>query len=208
MICRTNVRVGHLIVGVRNCHSWVNQKIMVKNNKELDEGEWSRAGQRFEHILDKIRFQSGYGRTVRLHKYLMETLPDEFGDISYSTIKAWFQDNSPTMARMDKLVYALQKHYAFPGEIARIKTWWKVGGEYPFNEVASRAQTDRLKMQVFKQIILRLEKLEEVATTRELQDLLDKCLLILGYIDNIDLTPDMNEIINIIVSGVIANRLK
>lgn len=90
------------------------------------------AGDRLNHILDQIGFKQGRGRVVEFQSYLIDKAPNVFSDLKYTTVRSWFQEHSPPMRKIDAAMQALQHDYTFHHDISQIKTWWKVGGFYPF----------------------------------------------------------------------------
>ena len=107
------------------------------NKASFAVGHFKEPGERLNHILDKIEFKEGRGRSTKLQDYLSSVEPSEFGDLKYTTIKSWFGNNSPTMKKIDLIINALHKDYGFNYNIEQIKSWWKVGGVYPFDELFS-----------------------------------------------------------------------
>lgn len=92
------------------------------------------AGGRLTHILDRLGFKSGRGRVTEFHSFLTASSPEDFSDLSYSTVKSWFQDSSPPMKKMDAVFRALQRDYPITCDLSLVKTWWKLGGIYPFSD--------------------------------------------------------------------------
>lgn len=89
-------------------------------------------GERLAHILDQIGFKHGRGRIDDLHKFLVEKRPDVYADLKYTTVRSWFHNSAPPMKKIDIIIEALQNDYVIQYNISQIKTWWKVGGYYPF----------------------------------------------------------------------------
>ena len=89
-------------------------------------------GQRLEHLLAQIGFQKNRGVITDLHTYLAKTDPAHFSDLSYGTVRGWFAENAPPMKRIGLIIDALRENYSFNFDLVHIKTWWKVGGFYPF----------------------------------------------------------------------------
>lgn len=89
-------------------------------------------GERLNHLLDQIGFKQGRGRVADFQSYLTEKSPGLFSDLKYTTVRSWFQEHAPPMRKIDAVIQALQKEYPFHHDISQIKTWWKVGGFYPF----------------------------------------------------------------------------
>ena len=99
------------------------------NNDELFE----TTGNRLSHILNQIGFKHGRGRIQDLQSYLIDIKPEIFSDLKYTTVRSWFHDSAPPMKKVDVIIEALQNDYLFQNDISQIKTWWKVGGYYPFS---------------------------------------------------------------------------
>lgn len=102
--------------------------------EECTKNEFYTTGERLNHILDKIGFKHGRGRVTEFHSYLKEYEVEVFNDLKYTTVRSWFQDHTPKMKKIDVIFIALQKNYEFNHDISQIKTWWKLGGYYPFEE--------------------------------------------------------------------------
>lgn len=101
-------------------------------------------GDRLEHLLSQIGFQTDRGIITDLHTYLTTSDPIHFSNLSYGTVRGWFADNAPPMKRIDLIIDALQKQYAFDFDLVHIKTWWKVGGFYPFIETVPKEELAKL----------------------------------------------------------------
>lgn len=95
-------------------------------------------GDRLSHILDQLGFKQGRGRVTDFQNYLKRICPQEFKDLKYTTVRAWFQDHAPPMHKIDKIIDALQIDYEFHNDISHIKTWWKAGGFYPFFDKSTK----------------------------------------------------------------------
>jgi len=93
---------------------------------------YTEAGQRLNHLLDQIGFKEERGRVAFFQKYLIERKPEVFFGLNYNTVRSWFNNSSPAMVKIDVIISALQESYQFNHNIPQIKTWWKVGGYYPF----------------------------------------------------------------------------
>lgn len=103
-------------------------------NVSLDAPEaFNSPGERLNHILDKVGFKGGHGRVAEFHLYLKETKCEDFGDLKYSTVRSWFDDHSPVMRKVNMVMEAIYKNYPSNISITTLKTWWKVGGHYPFS---------------------------------------------------------------------------
>ncbi|MCG8330640.1 MAG: hypothetical protein MI974_23285 [Chitinophagales bacterium] len=89
-------------------------------------------GERLNHLLDQIGFKQGRGRVTNFQNYLTEKSPNLFSDLKYTTVRSWFQEHAPPMRKIDAVIQALKKEYQFHHDISLIKTWWKMGGFYPF----------------------------------------------------------------------------
>lgn len=104
----------------------------MNTKRNTDTEAFESPGDRLNHILDQIGFKQGRGRVADFQIYLTETSPDLFSDLKYTTVRSWFQDHAPPMRKIDAIIQALQKEYPFHHDISQVKTWWKVGGFYPF----------------------------------------------------------------------------
>lgn len=102
----------------------------MKTNTDAESFELS--GDRLNHLLDQIGFKQGRGRVSEFQNYLAEKSPALFSDLKYTTVRSWFQEHSPPMRKIDAAIQALQYDYTFCHDISQIKTWWKLGGFYPF----------------------------------------------------------------------------
>lgn len=99
---------------------------------EADTESFAESGQRLNHLLDQIGFKEERGRVAFFQKYLIERKPETFAGLNYNTVRSWFKNSSPSMIKIDVIISALQESYSFNHNIPQIKTWWKVGGYYPF----------------------------------------------------------------------------
>ncbi|EIF42836.1 hypothetical protein DOK_11666 [gamma proteobacterium BDW918] len=79
-------------------------------------------------------FPEGHGRMIKLLEYLSQNNPAAFEGLSYSTVKGWFNDRAPGMTKIDDVFEALSHEYSIAGDQRLIKSWWKLGGFYPFTE--------------------------------------------------------------------------
>ena len=100
------------------------------------------SGERLGHILDQIGFKHGRGRINEFHTFLSSKKPEIFGDLKYTTVRAWFHENAPPMRKVDAIVSALQDDYPFQYDVSQVKTWWKVGGRYPFSSDYKRSPAE------------------------------------------------------------------
>jgi hypothetical protein len=118
--------------------------------KQTKTNHYPTAGKRLSHILDKIGFKQGRGRITNFQNYLIETCPKDFKGLKYTTVRAWFQDHAPPMQKMDAIINALHAEYQIHHDVSHIKTWWKVGGFYPFTENVSEEHDslDELKTKI------------------------------------------------------------
>jgi hypothetical protein len=98
------------------------------------EFKFDSPGERFNHLLDLIGFKQGRGRVSDLQSYLAEHAPSDFSEIKYTTARSWFLESAPQMRKIDAIIEALQSVYTLNGDLSQIKTWWKLGGLYPFTE--------------------------------------------------------------------------
>jgi len=106
---------------------------------EADTESFAESGQRLNHLLDQIGFKEERGRVAYFQKYLIERKPETFAGLNYNTVRSWFKNSSPSMVKIDVIISALQESYSFNHNIPQIKTWWKVGGYYPFIDDAGAA---------------------------------------------------------------------
>jgi len=104
----------------------------MNTNRNTELEAFELPGERLNHILDQIGFKQGRGRVAEFQNYLAEKSPGVFADLKYTTVRSWFQEHSPPMRKIDAAIQALQFEYKFRHDISQIKTWWKVGGFYPF----------------------------------------------------------------------------
>lgn len=100
--------------------------------QQLKQDLFDTTGRRLIHILEHIGFQEGRGRARALQEYLGRQRPEVFGTLKYTTARSWFQDSAPPMAKIDAIIDVLQDKYSFHHNIPLIKTWWKLGGLYPY----------------------------------------------------------------------------
>jgi hypothetical protein len=94
--------------------------------------EFETPGARLNHLLTKIGFKEGRGRVADFHQYLIDTKPNDFADLKYTTVRSWFADHSPVMRKITVIIESLKENYNFNYNQISLKTWWKVGGQYPF----------------------------------------------------------------------------
>ena len=106
--------------------------------------QFQSPGARLEHLLAQIGFEEDRGKITDLHNYLIDASPDVFGDLSYGAVRGWFSENAPPMRKIDFVVEALKKKYPFNFDETHIKTWWKVGGFYPFHSSLTEAEVEQL----------------------------------------------------------------
>lgn len=111
----------------------------MNTENKIEYQSYTTAGERLSHILDQVRFKKGRGRVKNFHLYLMAQQPSFFGELKYTTVRSWFQDSAPQMSKIDVIISLLQQSYAFHHNISYIKTWWKVGGLYPFVDMLDNA---------------------------------------------------------------------
>lgn len=89
-------------------------------------------GSRLSHLLDRIGFKEQRGKMQDFYQYLRHEDPENFGDLSYSTVRGWFSLYSPSIKKIAFIVDALKQNYQIPCDEKHLKTWWKLGGIYPF----------------------------------------------------------------------------
>lgn len=104
----------------------------MNTNRDTNTEAFELPGERLNHILDQIGFKQGRGRVADFQNFLTEQSPDQFPELKYTTVRSWFQEHAPPMRKIDAVMQALQQVYRFHHDISQIKTWWKVGGFYPF----------------------------------------------------------------------------
>ncbi|PCJ88250.1 MAG: hypothetical protein COA54_03000 [Thiotrichaceae bacterium] len=125
---------------------------------ETETDSFAESGKRLNHLLDQIGFKAERGRVAFFQKYLIERKPETFDGLNYNTVRSWFNNSSPSMIKIDVIISALQESYSFNHNIPQIKTWWKVGGYYPFidetgiasptiHDLQKRNEADREKAQ-------------------------------------------------------------
>lgn len=125
------------------------------------EREFKNPGDRLNQILDDIGFPDGHGRIKRFMSYIhKEDVGDGIlKDIPYSTIRSWFSKQTPTMKKMGLIFDTLEMEYIFKHDTERLKMWWKLGGEYPFQDdinknISSNSQLDILQKRREKKLTL------------------------------------------------------
>lgn len=172
--------------------------------------DWALPGNRLVHILDKIRFARGYGRISRFHQYLAETDPTNFGDVGYSTVKSWFRTHVPSMDRIDNVFAALESRYSFPADPALVKTWWKIGGYYPFDaETEKRSlEKDKAEFKATSMIMSVIEQEFEDFSANDLFEIRSQAMnFIQDFGDPAKSVPD-DEHQRIFILGIIESRRK
>lgn len=106
--------------------------------QQLDQADlYCTTGKRLSHILDSIEFPAARGRAGAFHQYLMAKRPEEFGELKLTTVRSWFHDHSPPMRKAEIIFIALNEDYPFPQDFTPILGWWKIGGVYPFDDLAA-----------------------------------------------------------------------
>ncbi|MBL4863158.1 MAG: hypothetical protein JKY09_09115 [Crocinitomicaceae bacterium] len=104
---------------------------------------------RLKHILDKLGFHSGRGRTKNFHEILKENSPDIFKELKYTTVRSWFQGStSPSMEKVDSIIDVLLEEYSSDRNAVSLKTWWKVGGVYPFEEAHDSPSKEKMSFMI------------------------------------------------------------
>lgn len=132
----------------------------MRTNCATEADDFEQPGDRLNHLLDKIGFKNGRGRVAEFHSYLCEKMPSVFSDLKYTAVRGWFNKAAPPMRKIDAAMQALQMDYQISYDISQIKTWWKLGGYYPFTEesiglipLASRNEdTERLRFAVMAMV--------------------------------------------------------
>jgi DNA-binding NarL/FixJ family response regulator len=94
-------------------------------------------GDRLNRMLDIIGFKQGRGRVIELQKTLSENCPSIFGNLKYSTVRSWFQEHTPPMRKLERVVEVLRGQYTMIPDTTLVSIWWKVGGLYPFESNGS-----------------------------------------------------------------------
>lgn len=118
------------------------------NEQEASQG-YDLPGKRLDHILDQAEFHPGRGRQKALFTYLQENDPDTFGDLSYSTVRMWFSSAStPQMKRLSLVMDTLASRYYIPGDQDHVRTWWKIGGYYPFDDLGQTVDDKKKQHQL------------------------------------------------------------
>lgn len=102
---------------------------MTPSDQKID---YHISGDRLAHILDQVGFKEGRGRVADFHHYLINQENEAFSDLKYTTVRSWFKDHTPPMQKISAIVDSLHEQYQFHHNLSQIKTWWKVGGFYPF----------------------------------------------------------------------------
>lgn len=104
-------------------------------------------GSRLSHLLDRIGFKEQRGKMQDFYQYLRDKDPENFGDLSYSTVRGWFSLYSPSIKKIAFIVDALKQNYQIPCDEKHLKTWWKLGGIYPFylSEAESAEELETLE---------------------------------------------------------------
>ncbi|MFK5894386.1 MAG: hypothetical protein QM504_14280 [Pseudomonadota bacterium] len=96
--------------------------------------KYETKGQRLAYILDVVGFWSGRGRMSEFHSFLIKNNPDKLQNLKYSTVKAWFGDNAPSMDKISLIIDSINENYKFTHklDLNLVKNWWKIGGYFPF----------------------------------------------------------------------------
>tara|TARA_R110001592_G_scaffold316364_1_gene592779 strand:- start:18950 stop:19495 length:546 start_codon:yes stop_codon:yes gene_type:complete len=175
---------------------------------ENNENKWERPGERLVKILDEIGFPEGYGRMIKLQEVLILKNKAAFSSLSYSAVKSWFSDRAPTMSRIDDVFDALAEDYPFPNDQRLIKSWWKVGGFYPFkDELDENGIKDiSTKLEIKLSVIISNLMGESFAdvSTEDLKTIKNKALGILEkFADPVEKEPD-DDTLAVIVRGILS----
>ena len=110
-------------------------------NQDVNSEAFITPGERLNYLLDQIGFKQGRGRVAEFQTFLMEQSPESFADLKYTTVRSWFQEHAPAMRKIDAIMEALQTEYSINQNISQIKTWWKLGGYFPFAEQPDEAES-------------------------------------------------------------------
>jgi len=168
---------------------------------------WERSGDRLSKILDVIGFPEGHGRMIKFLDYLSHHNPSAFEGLSYSTVKGWFSDRAPGMNRIDEVFEALKEEYSFPGDERLIKSWWKLGGFFPFTEERSSTTLSvKLQIQLGNIIAAALGNSFNTASPEAIEAIQKEVLRVVSdYSDPEKVEPDLKTL-SILVQGVIATQ--
>lgn len=174
---------------------------------ESNDTTWDRPGERLIKILDTIGFPEGYGRMIKLQELLMEKKPETFSTLSYSTVKAWFSDRAPAMSRIDEIFDVLGQTYSFPCDIRLIKSWWKVGGFNPFENMPKPIEAGDIstKLEIKLSTLISAEMGDSFAdvSTDDLKKIKMVALNVLAkFADPKHVEPD-DQTLALIVKGII-----
>lgn len=145
------------------------QPIMEANNV-TETKYFKKPGERLNHILDKINFKKGRGRVSEFQEYLTNQSPEWFSEIKYTTVRSWFSEHAPPMNKINAAIEALNKNNEIPYDLSYIKTWWKVGGHYPF-EVNDNNQEasdffEKLQYKIMALISLEVNSIEDISVEK------------------------------------------
>jgi len=106
--------------------------------EKVEEKAFATTGQRLSHILDKAGFRQGHGRVKELVSFLDSSL----AGIRYTTVRSWFHDHAPPLAKIESILRELNKAYPLNVDLQLVATWWKAGGHYPFgSELEAKPST-------------------------------------------------------------------
>lgn len=143
-----------------------------------EQQEFASPGDRLNYILDFVGFHEGRGRVSEFKTLLETQSPDEFVDLKYTTVRSWFNDNAPTMRKIDAIIKMLADIYELEFDLQQLKTWWKLGGRNPFDSFAIEVDRiqEQLKEDQEKNNFLVIKTITEVAG-EELETLSSKDLL-------------------------------
>ncbi|WP_444928308.1 hypothetical protein ACJJI4_24085 (plasmid) [Microbulbifer sp. TRSA002] len=190
-----------------------------KRNTEHD--AFGLAGNRLNHILDQIGFRQGRGRMAEFQSYLTDKAPNIFGDLKYTTVRSWFQEHSPPMRKIDAAIQALQYDYTFHHDVSHIKTWWKVGGFYPFvnefgdpvpsiNELQQEAtdHNEKLQFVVMSLVTEETGELFRTLSSKELVMLKDKAVQFAQDFSDPFKTECPSEYLRIVIKAELSSLLK
>lgn len=109
-------------------------------NRDVNTEAFNTPGERLHYLLDQIGFKQGRGRVAEFQSFLMEQSPEGLEDLKYTTVRSWFYEHAPAMRKIDAIIEALQKKYTINQNISQIKTWWKLGGYFPFPDQSAEAE--------------------------------------------------------------------
>ncbi|WP_146047918.1 hypothetical protein [Zhongshania marina] len=110
------------------------------------------------------------------------------------------------MSRIDDVFDALSKEYTFPDDTRPLKSWWKVGGVFPFESgehANSRAISAKLEVTLSVLISQEMGEAFKDASVEEIQKIKNEFLRILAtFADPTQSEPD-EKTLTVIVKGIL-----